>query len=1131
MKTLRVQFVPAVVLLVSFFFAIRAHGQITPSGDSYTNSAAPTTNYGSKTLLDVDAASQITYIQFDLGSIPSGANVSQATLKLFVNSVTTAGSFNVDYVTGSWSEGTIDFSNAPPLGTTIAGSVEVTAAEKNHYILINVTPALVAWLNGSEANNGIALVANGSFNATFDSKENTTTSHAAELDVVFAGGGGGGITGVLTGAGSGLVGGGTSGTLNLSLLNTCGANQVLQWNGSGWGCASVGTGTITGVTAGTDLTGGGSNGNVTLNLDTTRVPQLAAANTFTASQTVNGNLSATGVVTGSSYQIGSNLFAFGSYANTNAFLGFAGNTTMTGGGNTASGWEALLSNQSGNFNTASGEEALSSNTTGGFNTASGAFALVKNTTGNDNTTSGFAALDANTTGSDNTATGFQALIHNTGGCCNTASGSNALFSNTTGTGNAAQGYQALYFVSGSNNTGLGTYAGNPTNSQLTTGSGNTYIGYQANSGTQLALNNATAIGANAEVDASNAMVLGSINGVNGATASTNVGIGTTTPASTLDVHGTGNFTGLVTFAPNQTFPGVGTVTSVGSGAGLTGGPITGSGTLSIASGGVSNAMLANSSLTINPGTGITGGGPVSLGGTATINIDTSKVPLLAAANTFTGNQTVNGNLSASGVVTGAAYDIGSTLFAWGSTSRQNVILGFAGNSTMTGLQNTASGFDALLSNSAGSSNTATGDQSLVLNNAGSFNTATGIYALQSNTGDGSGNGSYNTASGAAALASNTTGSYNTGDGAQTLYFNDTGNYNTALGYQALYNSGLIGTTGVGAMAGLTQGGGGNYSTFVGYNTNTGKWALSNGTAIGANAQVTESNAMVLGSINGVNGATGDTYVGIGTTAPQAFLQVNHTVPTGGADLVEVTSGGSTDVASLLVQNTSGGGLRLRVGAGTGSGYIASSGTLALIAGDSGAPSFPNGPVMTMDSSGNVNVPGNLHVNGSLSKNGGSFQIDHPLDPANKYLYHSFVESPDMMNIYNGEVRLDARGSAWITLPSYFEALNRDFRYQLTSIGRPQPNLYIAEKITGNRFRISGGKAGGEVSWQVTGIRHDAYADAHRIPVEEEKTMAERGRYLHPELFGAARELAIGAANSAPIDLGSAAAVESGGQLH
>src|SRR5580658_6014453 len=286
-----------------------AYAQITPLGDAYTNTADPTTNYGAKTLLDVDGATQITYIQFNLASIPATASISQATLKLYVNTVSAAGSFNVDYVNGTWAEGTIDASNAPALGSTIASAVSITTADKNQYILINVTEAVRAWLDGSETNNGIALVANGTFTATFDSKENTTTSHPAELDIAFAGGDGT-ITGVTTASGSGLTGGGTSGTLNLSLTNACAANQVLQWNGSSWACAAVGTGTITGVTAGTDLTGGGTSGNVTLNLNTANVPQLNTANTFTGNQTVNGNVTATnvtatGVVSaGTSFNIG-----------------------------------------------------------------------------------------------------------------------------------------------------------------------------------------------------------------------------------------------------------------------------------------------------------------------------------------------------------------------------------------------------------------------------------------------------------------------------------------------------------------------------------------------------------------------------------------------------------------------------------------------------------------------------------------------------------------------------------------------------------------------------------------------------------------------------------------------------------
>jgi hypothetical protein len=107
----------------------------------------------------------------------------------------------------------------------------------------------------------------------------------------------------------------------------------------------------------------------------------------------------------------------------------------------------------------------------------------------------------------------------------------------------------------------------------------------------------------------------------------------------------------------------------------------------------------------------------------------------------------------------------------------------------------------------------------------------------------------------------------------------------------------------------------------------------------------------------------------------------------------------------------------------------------------------------------------------------------------------------MMNVYNGVIRLDAKGEAWVSLPEYFEALNRDFRYQLTSIGAPAPNLYVAEEVSHNRFKIAGGKPGGKVSWQVTGIRQDAYANANRIPVEEVKPPAEQGFYLHPELYG------------------------------
>ena len=151
------------------------------------------------------------------------------------------------------------------------------------------------------------------------------------------------------------------------------------------------------------------------------------------------------------------------------------------------------------------------------------------------------------------------------------------------------------------------------------------------------------------------------------------------------------------------------------------------------------------------------------------------------------------------------------------------------------------------------------------------------------------------------------------------------------------------------------------------------------------------------------------------------------------------------------------------------------------------------PLYTLD------VIGDARITGNLSKGSGSFTIDHPLDPLNKNLSHSFVESPDMMNVYNGNVVLDENGEAWVELPEWFDVLNVDFRYQLTCIGGYAP-VYIAEKIQDNKFKIAGGVKDLEVSWLVTGIRNDPYAQVNRIQVEEDKNERERGTYLHPEAY-------------------------------
>lgn len=115
--------------------------------------------------------------------------------------------------------------------------------------------------------------------------------------------------------------------------------------------------------------------------------------------------------------------------------------------------------------------------------------------------------------------------------------------------------------------------------------------------------------------------------------------------------------------------------------------------------------------------------------------------------------------------------------------------------------------------------------------------------------------------------------------------------------------------------------------------------------------------------------------------------------------------------------------------------------------------------------------GDVDVAGTLTKGGGFFKIDHPLDPENRYLSHSFVESPDMMNVYNGNITTDQNGAAVVELPGWFEALNSDFRYQLTVIGAFAQAM-VAEKIEGNRFTVRTSTPNVEVSWQVTGIRRD-----------------------------------------------------------
>ena len=198
-----------------------------------------------------------------------------------------------------------------------------------------------------------------------------------------------------------------------------------------------------------------------------------------------------------------------------------------------------------------------------------------------------------------------------------------------------------------------------------------------------------------------------------------------------------------------------------------------------------------------------------------------------------------------------------------------------------------------------------------------------------------------------------------------------------------------------------------------------------------------------------------------------------------------------------------GGVGVRAIGGLGYGAGESGGTAIYAEGGIGANGAARGRAGLFS--------GNVQVLGTLSKSGGSFKIDHPLDPENKYLSHSFVESPDMKNIYDGNITTDHNGIAVVVLPDYFEALNRDFRYQLTVVGQFAQAI-VAEEVKENRFTIQTSAPGVKVSWQVTGIRQDAWANKNRIKVEEDKSEKERGHYLNPEAFGKAEDRGVTWAN-------------------
>jgi hypothetical protein len=825
------------------------------------------------------------------------------------------------------------------------------------------------------------------------------------------------ITGITTAPGSGLIGGATSGTPSLSLLNNCNTNQVLQWNGTAWACATVsgggGSGTVTSVATGLGLFGGPITTSGTLTIDTTVVPQLAAAtNTFTG--TVNANVvnATTGFdIAGVPFDSGSPFTGSGLG---NSYLGFAGNTKTTGQGNVGAGWAALLANTTGTYNTAVGVSSLFTNTTGVQNTAVGYDALFANVggstapLGSNNTAIGFGAAYMNSTGYNNTAIGYEALYDNIGGLGNTAIGAGSLFNNTT------------------------------------TGNFNTAIGYQAGPTTNLT--NSTAIGYQALVSESNALVLGGT----GANA-VKVGIGTSAPAYTLDAAGT-----IRSSTGGFMFPDGTTQTTAATGGG---GSITG----------------------VTAGTGLTGGGT---SGNVTLSINTAVIPELSSANAFSGTITAGTSSSSSFGVLGESNAASGQNYGVGGLAQSPSGYGVWGLNTASGGIGVY-GFDSAGTGVSGSGGTGV--------------SGTGVTYGVNGTATGAGSsGVYGTAPqyGVQGLATGN-GSGVFGAGADGVYGIGTIN--------GVYGTGSNGVNGAGTVFGVVGNATAASSTGV-YGSAPQYGVQGFATGSGSTVGVTGVGAIGLqgsGTADGVYGTAtgGGSTVGVYGTGP---IGVYGNGATNGGTGIEGWGGEGSE------GDASGGAGGVFVGAegnegGVGATFQGGSAFSEGSAGGDGMSAWPGYSGNTAAYAGYFS--GNIDVTGSTEDSSYELKIDHPLDPGNKYLYHSSVESSEMMNIYTGNVTTDGQGLATVQLPDWFEAVNTDFRYQLTVMGQFAQAI-VDSKVASHRFSIRTDKPNVEVSWQITGVRQDAYAKAHPLVVEPAKDARERGHYIHPELYGAPVEQSV-----------------------